>query len=553
MPPIHFDPSLEHVAADEAETRAALIDTLRGIATTTNDDYGHAVRSVHAKSYALLEGEITIPALPPELAQGAFARPGTYPVVMRFSTNPGDILDDAVSAPRGLAIKIVGVDGPRLPGSDGAVTQDFVMANGPAFVAPDAKAFLGSLKMLAATTDRAEGAKMALSKALRGVATVLKAVGAESPLVTNMGGQPLTHPLGETFYSQAPLRWGDHVGKVSVAPASANLNALQDRPLALNGDPNALRQAAIDAAGGAACEWDVRVQLCTDATAMPIEDASVAWPEELSPYRVVARLRAAPQPAWSEARAARADDRLSFSPWHGLAAHQPLGSINRARRPAYAELAALRAQQNDVAIEEPRGPVGLSTAPASAVGTTPGREGFRNASNARTTAPSLAPNLALRTAAGAAGGLVGGLLVSAAMALKQAVTGQPSDLVQLERGLRGAAAPTWLQPQSGTGEEAAAHGGHLALSALSGAAYGAIKPDGVGPVAAGLTFGLGFRALAYGGAGPALDVTPVPWRETKANTAQHLVLHAVFGLATALVADRLTRKCRRRTGATHAG
>lgn len=36
---------------------------------------------------------------------------------MRFSTNPGDMLDDKVSTPRGLAIKLIGVEGARLPGS----------------------------------------------------------------------------------------------------------------------------------------------------------------------------------------------------------------------------------------------------------------------------------------------------------------------------------------------------------------------------------------------------------------------------------------------------
>jgi hypothetical protein len=99
---------------------------------------------------------------------------------MRVSTNPGDILDDRVSAPRGLAVKVIGVDGERLPGVEGAVTQDFVMANGPAFVAPDAKAFLGSLKLLAATTDKAEGAKVVLSAALRGAGAALHRSGPDA-------------------------------------------------------------------------------------------------------------------------------------------------------------------------------------------------------------------------------------------------------------------------------------------------------------------------------------------------------------------------------------
>ncbi|MGI4955332.1 MAG: catalase family protein [Janthinobacterium lividum] len=533
--PIRFDPSLERVAPGEAETRRDLVHTLRAIAEKTHADYGHAVRSVHAKSYAILEGELDIPALPPELAQGAFATPGTYSVVMRFSTNPGDVLNDAVSAPRGLAVKIIGLEGERLPGSEGAVTQDLVMANGPVFSAPDAAAFLKSLKLLAATTDRGEGSKMLLSTALRGVSAALAAAGTKSPLVTNMGGQPLTHPLGETFYSQTPLRWGEYVGKVSVAPASANLVALQDKPISLHGNPNALRQHAIDALATQGGEWEIRVQLLTDLDRMPIEDATVEWPEDASPYRTIARIRIPAQPAWNEARAARADDRLAFAPWHGLQAHQPLGSINRARRPVYADLAALRAQQNGVQIAEPGAAVGLPAGPASARGRTPGREGFRNA-------PQSA--LGLRTAAGAIGGLAAGLLVSGLIALKARRNDEASDFARLGRRITGHHGPAWLR-NSDFEEEAKAHAGHLALSAASGALYGALKPGSVGPVEGGLGFGALFGALAYAAIGPALQLTPPPWRDTRENNLQHLVVHALFGVATGVITDRAARRLAR--------
>ncbi len=538
--PVRFVPSLERLTSDEGETRVALMAAMRSIVETTSSDYGHAVRSVHAKSYALLEGELTVlDGLPSELAQGMFARPGVYPAVLRFSTNPGDILDDAVSAPRGLALKVIGVEGTRLPGAEGSLTQDFVMANGPAFVAPDAKAFLGSLQMLAATTDKAEGAKKVLSAALRGVGAALKTVGLESPTITNLGGQPLTHPLGESFYSQAPLRHGDYVAKIMVAPISPRLAALKDQPLDLRGNPNALRQAAIDALTHEGGEWEVRVQLCTDLDRMPIEDASVAWPEDVSPYRAVARIRVEPQPAWSEQRAAQADDGLAFSPWHGLAAHQPLGSINRARKPAYKAMAEFRAEHNGHPNPEPRAAVGLSGAQANAVGTTPGREGFRNALARPRPRPA---NLGLRAAAGAVGGLAGGLLVSAVMLLKQAATGRPSDLVQLERKIASPRTPSWMQGDADLQEEGVTHGGHLALSVASGALYGALKPAGAAPVEAGLAFGVGFMALAYGSVGPALHLTPPPQRDTTANHLQHVMVHALFGIATALVAARVERR-----------
>ena len=92
------------------------------------------------------------------MAQGLFAVAGEYKVYMRLSTNAGDILTDAISLPRGLALKVLDVKGERLPDADGT-TQDFVMVNGPVFQAKTADKFLGSLKLLAKTTDVAEGGK----------------------------------------------------------------------------------------------------------------------------------------------------------------------------------------------------------------------------------------------------------------------------------------------------------------------------------------------------------------------------------------------------------
>lgn len=353
-PPILFDESLEHIEADEPETAEQLVETLTKINQTTLEHEKHAFRSVHAKSHGLLTGELVVPDdLPAELAQGIFAKPGRYPLVMRLSTVPGDILDDSVSTPRGMAIKILGVEGERLPGSVGDATQDFVMVNGPAFSAPNAKKFASTLKLVGATTDRAEGAKKALSAVLRGTERVIEAFGGKSSTLLALGGQPETHPLGDTYYSQAPIRFGDYVVKVSVAPHSPNLTALTDAELNVNGKPNGLRDAMVEHFAREGGEWDLRVQFCTDAESMPIEDASVPWSEEKSPYIDVARIVLQPQAAWNEVRQQAIDDGLSFSPWHGVVAHRPLGSVMRARRVAYMVMAKFRAHHNHRTIGEP--------------------------------------------------------------------------------------------------------------------------------------------------------------------------------------------------------
>jgi hypothetical protein len=295
-----------------------------------------------------------LPGLPPHLAQGLFAKPGEYPAVLRFSTIPGDVLDDHVSTPRGLAVKVIGVDGDRLPGSENDTTQDFVLINGPAFGAPTAEAFLGNLKLVAATTDRAEGLKKIVSAIARTTEAVLEAFGHKSPTVLTLGGQPLTHILGETFYSQAPILYGDYIAKIAVAPVARRLTALTGQHLDMSGKPNALRQAVEEFFDLNDAEWEIRVQLCTDLKTMPIEDASVVWPEDQSPYVAVARITAPSQDAWSAEAVEAIDDGMAFSPWHGLAAHRPLGSIMRARRLTYASSAAFRATHNGCPLREPR-------------------------------------------------------------------------------------------------------------------------------------------------------------------------------------------------------
>jgi hypothetical protein len=352
---VRFQPAFEQVPEDEAETTQGLIDTLTKIQSKVFADSGHAERGVHAKSHGLLRGELTVlDRLAPQLAQGLFATPGSYPVIMRLSTIPGDVLDDAVSTPRGMAIKVIGVRGDRVPGSENDVTQDFLMANGPAFAAPGPKKFLGNLKLLAATTDHAPGLKKVLSSVMRGAEKALESVGGQSSTLMSLGGYPEIHPLGDSYFSQAPILFGAYMAKVCVVPVSASLRTLVKAPVDLKGRPDGLRDAVNAFFSTQTAEWELRAQLCTDLESMPIEDASKVWPEDRSPYIPVARLVFAPQPAWNEERRRIIDESMAFSPWHALAAHRPLGAVMRVRKMVYEVTSRLRAERNGRATQEPR-------------------------------------------------------------------------------------------------------------------------------------------------------------------------------------------------------
>jgi hypothetical protein len=109
----------------------------------------------------------------------------------------------------------------------------------------------------------------------------------------------------------------------------------------------------------AGATYELTAQLCVDLARMPVEDASVAWPDDLSPHRPIATLHFAPQDAGSPARLVYGDDVLSFNPWNGVAAHRPLGGIMRIRRAAYERSSAFRHAQNARPRTEPTQPADI--------------------------------------------------------------------------------------------------------------------------------------------------------------------------------------------------
>ena len=353
QPAVRYSPDVETVAPDEVATIRDLSDTLHGILETTFRDCGHAVRAVHAKSDGIIRGELEIlPDLPSELAQGIFAKPGRHPAIIRISTNPGDILYDGISAARGLALELMGADGERLEGAEGR-TQGFIFVNSPVFSAPDLATFLKNLKLLAKTTDRAEGAKRGLSAVLQGAERAIEAMGGESAMLKTLGGAPNVHPLGEIYFTQTAFRYGDHIAKLSLQSASDTLTRHTGEIIDAKGRPDALREIMADDMQAGDAVWNLRVQLCRDLDRMPVEDPSALWGETLSPFVTVARLHALAQPGWSVASAELVDEYLRFSVWTGIQAHRPLGAVNRARRDPYRMSADFRASFNGCPIHEP--------------------------------------------------------------------------------------------------------------------------------------------------------------------------------------------------------
>ncbi|MBF6353047.1 catalase family protein [Nocardia higoensis] len=335
---LRYRDDLEQPRPDEERDIDRIITVLRSNLERAYRTYKHGVRDAHAKSHGILRGELTVHSgLPTELAQGLFATPATYPVIARLSSTSGVIRSDQLRGVRGLGIKVLGVTGPRILPGDQADTQDFIMVTHREFLFADAHTYLTrgmpTAWVLARLPDAVLNTGATLASAFD--RQVLRRLGRRVPPNTAVFIRPNTHILGETFYTSAPLRYGDHIAKMLYIPVSPEVRALREQPVDRRAGINAHQDAVVDFFADHSADYELRVQLCTDPVIMPIEDATVAWPEERSPHRAVATIHFDRQDPYTPQRRAFGDDVLSFNSWRGLAAHRPLGSINRLKRRVY--------------------------------------------------------------------------------------------------------------------------------------------------------------------------------------------------------------------------
>jgi hypothetical protein len=342
------------------DREAALIEEIVASVLRTNrvrfEKHQHGLREAHAKSHGLLTGILTVSeGLPEHLRQGLFGVSRSYPVIARLSSAPGDIQSDRIPTSRGFAIKVLGVPGPHLLGEDvDPANQDWLLVNAPAIPFGDIGTYAKVQKLIESRADTSELLKLLTAKAAQGANRLLGIVGLKSETLGDLG-PPNTHILGQTFHSMAAVRFGEYIAKISLAPASRRLRALTGQMIPADDQhPSLMRELVAEYFRTDDAEFEMRAQLCTDLDQMPVEDASIEWKEELSPHQVVARLTFPRQVSDSPARRVFGDDRLSFTPWQGMEAHQPLGSIMRVRKRVYEESSRFRHEANASPRVEPR-------------------------------------------------------------------------------------------------------------------------------------------------------------------------------------------------------
>ena len=352
---LHYSDAIEVTQPDEATLIDNIVASMGRMNRINYDKHRHAIRDAHAKSHGVLVGTLTVyDDLAPHLRQGLFSHPGTYSIVLRFSSAPGDINSDTIPSPKGMAIKVLGVKGRKvLPGHENETTQDFLLVNQPVIPFGHVTSYWEMQQLLEKYSDNSELAQRAVAALARGAAALIDLAGIETPTLDALG-MPNHHILGETFHSMAAIRFGDYVAKISAAPLSKAVRAFTSTSYDASHAPSVVRDQIAEFFATNSAEYELRAQLCTGLQTMPVEDASIIWPEGDSPHQPIAKITLLPQDAYSPARRVYGDDVLSFNPWHCSAEHRPLGSIMRVRIKAYESSSAYRHAMNVQPRKEPR-------------------------------------------------------------------------------------------------------------------------------------------------------------------------------------------------------
>src|SRR6202040_619970 len=97
--------------------------------------------------------------------------------------------------------------------------------------------------------------------------------------------------LLSTYWTMGAVRHVDNIAKVRFAPLQSFAERVIQRTLDLGSAPEVYRPALIAELRARPYEIDIQVQLCGDLARMPVEDVTVEWPEALSPFVTVAKLR----------------------------------------------------------------------------------------------------------------------------------------------------------------------------------------------------------------------------------------------------------------------
>lgn len=301
-------------------------------------------RDAHAKHHGCVRAEFIVEAnLPEEMKLGIFQETGrSFTAWIRFSNASGKANQpDSKGDARGMAIKLMGVAGEKLLEEEKyELTQDFVMINHPVFFIRNLPDYIEFFQVF----QEAQG-KLPLKFFFPSINPLTWRLH-ELKIGLLIQSKKVISPLEIQYWSTTPYLLGNRAIQFSAKPWVSNISGRQS-----SNSQNYLREAMVEHLKNKEAGFDFLVQFQTDADKMPIEDPTIRWN---SPYQKVASIKILPQTFDSKEQMDFCEN-LSYTPWHSLPEHRPLGGINRARKQVYQSISQLRHQLNKVPRQEPTG------------------------------------------------------------------------------------------------------------------------------------------------------------------------------------------------------
>ncbi len=285
---------------------------------------GKILRNFHPKMHGLLKGTLTIyNDIPQALQVGLFKEAKQYDVWIRLSNAPPKIQSDKPASGRGLAIKILQVEGEMIEEDPiGFATQNILMTTSPILSTWTIRLYRKAIR--AVLFGLWEQLRFAINPAhWRSIFLTLKYAAKHDNL------------LSQTYFSGGAFKHGpDHFVKFVLTPNNPALGYSLEEPRSEDFLKEQLREDCQKREHA----FTLNVQIHKNEKDQPLENTSKVWKADLVP---VASLNIPKQDFDTEERV-HLGEKMEFSPWIGLKAHAPVGGINRARRRVYKELAAFR-------------------------------------------------------------------------------------------------------------------------------------------------------------------------------------------------------------------
>jgi hypothetical protein len=325
----------EVVPPDEDEYTAGIIDAAVELIEGEQKAGEVHHRDVHAKAHGCVKARVEVGEVAPAFRHGVFAEPRSYDAWIRFSSGDTRRQPDKVKDARGFAMKLMGVPGEKLLAEEkNEETQDFIMINSPVFFIPTVKEYGIFMRYMAG------GSRYGYffgGPSLRAGLWRLR----EMMLALKTLKSAPRSPLDPQYHSLSAYKLGPDLSvKYSAKPCASPGGKGGTK----SGD-NFLREALkSDLAAGNGC-FDLLVQPQVAGKNMPVEDTTIEWREEDSPFVKVARVTIPKQAFDTPEQNAFCED-LSFTPWHSLPEHRPLGAMNRLRKAVYREISRYRHAKN---------------------------------------------------------------------------------------------------------------------------------------------------------------------------------------------------------------